>query len=158
MPNLRELSIPFMPTAAATDTINSKFSLLTKLDLEFLAPTASLALQSLRLPRLRTLSLTFRRKEHTTGFWAGSASELPQLEELRVCGRHLPPGEVAQCARFFSESQITRLLLRVGVLDGPLVDLIAASFPALGDLHLQAQSLAGSGTMLATHMVRTPEL
>ncbi|KAF4580664.1 ATP phosphoribosyltransferase (ATP-PRTase) (ATP-PRT) [Pleurotus pulmonarius] len=152
MPNLRELSIPFMPTATATDTINSKFSLLTKLDLEFLAPTASLALQSLRLPHLRTLSLTFRRKEHTTGFWAGSASELPQLEELRVCGRHLPPGEVAQCARFFSESQITRLILRVGVLDGPLVDLIAASFPVLGDLHLQAQSLASSGTMLATHM------
>ncbi|KAG9223573.1 hypothetical protein CCMSSC00406_0009691 [Pleurotus cornucopiae] len=117
MPKLRELSMPFILSTAALDAFSSKFSALIKLNLILCAPAPETA----PIAALRCL-----RAGICDGMWDGdgSSSGLYRLDDMR--GRHAVPDE---CRLFRSGSLgITRLFLKVDVLDGPLVDMLTASF------------------------------
>lgn len=154
MPNLRELSLPLTFSTTTLDAVSSKFSELTKLNLTLCIPAASptAALHSLQLPRLRSLWMTLRGLDDVTGVWDGSSSELCQLDDLRIQGRYAIPDEVVRICRFFRSSSITRLFLKVDVLHGPLIDMLAASFPHLHNLCLHARYLIRAGTVLGHTM------
>ncbi|KAL4257691.1 hypothetical protein AB1N83_012069 [Pleurotus pulmonarius] len=162
MPELRELSMPITLSTAALDALSSKFSALTKLNLILCAPASAIApktaLGNLRLPHLRSLWLAFREHDDTAGvrdgMWDGSSSGLCRLDDVRIYGRHAVSSEVASICRFFraSPSGITRLSLKVVVLDGPLVDMLASSFPHLRDLCIHARYLLQADTVLGHTM------
>ncbi|KAF4594384.1 hypothetical protein EYR40_009188 [Pleurotus pulmonarius] len=162
MPELRELSMPITLSTAALDTLSSKFSALTKLNLILCAPASAIApmaaLSNLRLPHLGSLWLAMREHDDTTGvrdgMWDGSCSGLCRLDDVRIYGRHTVPSEVASICRFFRAcpSGITRLFLKVVVLDGPLVDMLASSFPHLCELRIHAKYLLQADTVLGHTM------
>ncbi|KAF4584864.1 hypothetical protein EYR40_001687 [Pleurotus pulmonarius] len=146
MPNLRELATPLMvspDSARVFDAFNSKYGSLTKLDLHLHAEDnpPNVPLSSLRLPQLQALSLNFVSEAAVPGLWRGRY-EFPELQELRIDGRHLGLEEVASMCRFFAQTTIAVLSLRVSVLDGALLSLLAASLPALRDLSLFAADLS----------------
>ncbi|KAG9220209.1 hypothetical protein CCMSSC00406_0010208 [Pleurotus cornucopiae] len=146
MPNLRELATPFMVSPDSMqvfNALNSKYGSLTKLDLHLHTEDNSLnvPLSSLRLPHLRALWLNFVSEAAVPGLWSGRY-EFPELQELRIDGRHLGLEEVALVCRFFAQTTIAALSLRVSVLDGALLSLLAASLPALRDLSLFTADLS----------------
>ncbi|KAF4572398.1 hypothetical protein EYR36_006900 [Pleurotus pulmonarius] len=146
MPNLRELATPLMVSAGSTrvfNALNSKHGSLTKLVLDLHAEDnpSNASLSSLRLPHLQALWLNFVSEAAVPGLWSGRY-EFPELNELRIDGRHLGLEEVASMCRFFAQRTIAVLSLRVSVLDGALLSLLAASLPALRDLSLFAADLS----------------
>ncbi len=167
MPNLRELATPLMVSPDSTrvfNRLNSKYGSLTKLDLHLHAEDnpPNVPLSSLRLPHLQALSLNFVSEAAVPGLWSGRY-EFPELQELRIDGRHLGLEEVASVCRFFAQTTIAVLSLRVSVLDGALLSLLAASLPALRDLSLFAADLSKqhpdlTARAMAHVVVRTKKL
>lgn len=151
MPNLRELVTPLMlpDPPLAFDMVSSKYGYLTKLDLHLHTEPVlpAISLSSLQLPRLRMLWLTFPSRGLTPRFWNGQCGST-QLEEFHVKGCYQSEDEVLSMCRFFASTTIVSLLLKVHVLDGVLLTLLATSFPGLRDLSLSAASLASQRGIL----------
>ncbi|KAF4593603.1 hypothetical protein EYR40_008390 [Pleurotus pulmonarius] len=126
----------------AIQSINTNYPALAELSLAQWMSGTTASLGQLQLPSLRSLELMSGAVRIPQGFWNGSSS-FTQLEKSSLWSSEaLSPSEVSQMCRFFATSlNITKLLLRVEVLEAELFDSLAFAFPSLHSLTLEAQSV-----------------
>ncbi|KAL4257690.1 hypothetical protein AB1N83_012068 [Pleurotus pulmonarius] len=148
MPNLRELTTHLMVSPdpmSIFHAISTRCRSLTKLDL-YISVESSLdvPLNSLTLPCLRILYLSFEPHAPIVGLWDGQCG-LAELDEFRIKGRYLRLEEVDSMCRFFAETTLVSLSIRVFALDGPVLRVLADYLPMLRNLDLFADHLLWLG-------------
>ncbi|KAL4259982.1 hypothetical protein AB1N83_010657 [Pleurotus pulmonarius] len=148
MPNLRELTthLTVSPDPMSIfHAISTRCRSLTKLDL-YISVESSLnvPLNSLTLPCLRILYLSFGPNATIVGLWDGQCG-LAALDEFRIKGRYLRLEELDSMGRFFSKTTLVSLSVRVFALDGPVLRVLANHLPMLRNLDLFADHLLWLG-------------
>ncbi|KAF4594371.1 hypothetical protein EYR40_009175 [Pleurotus pulmonarius] len=127
MPNLRELTTHL--TVSPDPIVESSLNV---------------PLNSLTLPCLRILYLSFGPNATIVGLWDGQCG-LAALDEFRIKGRYLRLEELDSMGRFFSKTTLVSLSVRVFALDGPVLRVLANHLPMLRNLDLFADHLLWLG-------------
>ncbi|KAF4593447.1 hypothetical protein EYR38_009161 [Pleurotus pulmonarius] len=156
VPKLRELTFyALIRNPGTLEGIGLNFPALRKLKMwpiTIVASSPPPSLETLQLPELHTLEMWFQHPNMLLPFPYRSSTGLPRLETFHLLTEHIPKTEVSRICTFWKGTGIARLLLKVEILNGELIGLLAAAFPVLRDLTLYARHFIRPGLERETYV------